>query len=368
VEVSVRSKGMASARTMQAMVLLTPGPCHTSDAVRSAAAAEDMNHRMPAFADLTAEIGLRLRRLAGGAHAPYVLGGSGTAAMEAMAASCVEAGPVLIVANGCYSERWAAIFAIHGIPHTLLSFPWTDPWRLDVIAQRLRRERYEAVLATHHETTSGRLNPVGALAQMAREHGARVMIDASSSLGAEALDFEGLHAVCGLANKCLHGLPGVSFVLCGVPPPDEPRRTYYLHLPMYAGDSAPLTPPVPALLAFRQALRELDDQGGPAARGERYARQAARVREALRGLGMTTPVPDTEASCALTMATVPDGWSAQEWLDANLERGFMLYGCKGVLEDRCFQVSTMGEVTDAMVDAWLDVAHDLARRGPRKPG
>lgn len=38
-------------------------------------------------------------------------------------------------------------------------------------------------------------------------------------------------------------------------------------------------------------------------------------------------------------------------LPENRERGFALYGCKGVLPERFFQVSNMGEVTDAPLDA-----------------
>lgn len=336
----------------------------TSPAVREAAAAQDLNHREPAFAELFPEVRARLSALSGGSHTAYVLGGSGTAAMEAMVTSCVVQGPVLIVANGYYGERLEAIFAIHGIPHKTLAFDWTSPWDLGAVESELARGGYEAVLATHHETTTGRLNPVHTLAGIARTHGVRVLVDAMSSLGADPLEFGQLDAVCASSNKCLHGLAGVSFVLARDSLPEVPRRTYYLHLPMYAGENPPLTPPVPMLMALRQALREFDAEGGQPARGSRYARQAACLRSGLRALGLDTLVPDDESSCALSVASVPHGWSAEAWLAANYAQGYALYHCKGPLRDGYFQVSTMGEVTDAMVSDWLSLAARLIEHGP----
>lgn len=336
----------------------------TSRTVREAACAEDLNHREPAFGELMGEVREGLRGLSGGTHTPYVLGGSGTAAMEAMVTSCVAKGPVLIVANGYYGERMDAMFEVHGIPHRTLAFDWMSPWDLGQVDSELASAAYEAVLATHHETTTGRLNPVGALAEIARRRGVRVLVDAMSSLGADPLDFGPLDAVCASSNKCLHGLAGVSFVLARHPLPDAPRRSYYLHLPMYAGGSPPLTPPVPMLMALRQALREFGDAGGQLARGARYARQAAVLRSGLRGLGLQTPVPDEAASSALTLASVPKGWSADTWLAANHAQGFALYHCKGPLRPMYFQVSTMGEVTDGMVSDWLSLVARLIERGP----
>ena len=67
----------------------------------------------------------------------------------------------------------------------------------------------------HHETTTGRLNELTALGEICRARGVELMVDGVSSFGAEALDFgdASLCAVAGTANKCLHGVPGASFVI-----------------------------------------------------------------------------------------------------------------------------------------------------------
>ncbi len=342
------------------MILLTPGPCMTSQAVRMAAALPDLNHREPEFAEVIRDVRSGLQSLAssqGAPMQPYLIGGSGTAAVEAMISSCIERGPALILANGYYSERLDAVFRVHNIPHETLRFGWLEPWDMERVAQRLKTKQFEAVLAVHHETTTGRLNPVEGLAKLAARYGARVLVDAVSSLGGDPLDLRGVDAVCSSANKCLHGLPGVSFVLLepGFAKAIEafPRRTYYLSLPMYEGENPPLTPPVPLLRALRQALAENAEQGGFAARHARYAQLAGRIRRTLAGKGYRFAVPEADASCTMTCATLPTGVCAEQWFELNHENGFELYRCKGELAERFFQVANMGELTDGMVDAWL---------------
>ena len=67
----------------------------------------------------------------------------------------------------------------------------------------------------HHETTTGRLNDLDAIGETCRRRGVTLLLDAVSSFGAERIDAGAwnLGALAGTANKCLHGAPGLSFVL-----------------------------------------------------------------------------------------------------------------------------------------------------------
>lgn len=341
-------------------VLLTPGPVMTSEEVRQAAAQPDMNHRDPAYIQLVQDVKQRLRSVypQTGPFVPYLLGGGGTVAMEAMLTSCVERGPVLVIANGYYSERLDAILHVYGVPCETLHFPWLDPWDLDVVREQLESQAYEAVVCVHHETTTGRLNPVEEVAVLAKERGCRVLVDAVSSFGADPLDVENVDAICSTANKCLQGLPGISFVLVRPSLADEMtgfrRRNYAMSLPMYAGDSPPITPPVPLLAALREALAEFEREGGIVARRARYQANSDRIRRGLKDLGLSFAIPERAMSCSLTTATVPRGMTYREWFDRNYQAGFMIYGCKGEMAEEFFQVSTMGLVTEEMVEAWLE--------------
>ncbi|HEY0867062.1 MAG TPA: aminotransferase class V-fold PLP-dependent enzyme, partial [Fimbriimonas sp.] len=346
------------------MILFTPGPCMTSHSVRQAAAWPDMNHHDPEYLEIVRETKSRLLGIHRGARdwVPYLLGGSGTAAVEAMVASCIDAGPVLVVENGYYSARIRDILEVHGIPYEVFRLGWMEPWTSDAIDRLDQKmgEGYEALLATHNETTLGRLNPVDEIGRRCRKHGVRCLVDAMSSFGADDLAFGNIDAVASSANKCLHGIPGLSFVLLEPSFAEEVRRyrrrSYYLSLPMYEGDAPPLTPPVPALRAFLQALHE---HPGQTVRQEQYGAKMEAVRAGLGRLGLDFAVKAAESSCTLCCPTLPAGWTVERWLKANRVQGFVLYTCKGNLRDRYFQVSAMGETTPGQFDRWLEVVRGL---------
>ena len=339
----------------------------TSEAVRQAAAAPDLNHRDPEYLALVREVRARLVSVYQGTATgwrPHLIGGSGTAAVEAMITSCVGSGPVLVVENGYYSARIREILEVHRIPYRPLSFEWEQPINVGLIAKKLREERFEALVMTHDETTLGRLNPVAEVAAVCVSEGVRVLVDAMSSFGADELELHGVHAVAASANKCLHGLPGVGFVLVADALSEAmsafPRRIYYLHLPMLAGENPPLTPPVPAMQALRQALRE--NPGGQKQRAASYREKAALLRRELAGRGFEFAVPHGESSLAVLSPTLPPGWSYDRWFEANYAAGFVLYGTKAHLRERFFQVSVMGETTVEHLTQWLEVVDRLLDR------
>jgi 2-aminoethylphosphonate-pyruvate transaminase len=56
------------------------------------------------------------------------------------------------------------------------------------------------------------------------------------------------------------------------------------------------TPPTHSLIAFRQALIELEEEGGPAKRYERYLNNAKIAREGFGSMGFRELVPPDEQS------------------------------------------------------------------------
>lgn len=350
------------------MILLTPGPCMTSESVRQAAAVPDMNHRDPAFIEILRDTKQRLLRVYDDTQTgwrPYLIGGSGTAAVEAMITSCVKSGPVLLIDSGYYSGRVRSKFEAHEIPFSIFEASIEEEIDFDALNRALGSGRFEALVTTHHETSTGRLHDIAKIGALCDRHGVKVLVDAMSSFGADAIDFTTLHAVSSSANKCLHGLPGASFVLVredvAVSMPSVRARTVYLSLPLYEGDSPPLTPPVPILNALRQALLELGT-GLAASRRAEYQRRANLLREGLENRGFQFLAPEGRMSCSLTTASIPAGWSADEWFQANLEAGFMIYMTKGELREKWFQVANMGEIAVEHLRLWLAAVDDLLTR------
>src|SRR5215468_7695362 len=200
-------------------VLLNPGPANTSRAVREALLTPDLCHREPEFFEMMRECRVRLVRVAGAtpAFAAVLFAGSGTAAVEAAVCSAVPRDrSLLVVVNGVYGDRLMKIAQAHGIPVEAVTYDHTTPVDpADVEAAFRRTPGLSHVALVHHETTTGLLNPVGDVARVAARVGRRVIVDAMSSLFGEPLDVaaDGIDFVTASANKCLQGIPGVSFVL-----------------------------------------------------------------------------------------------------------------------------------------------------------
>jgi 2-aminoethylphosphonate-pyruvate transaminase len=328
----------------------------------------DLCHRESEFFDLQDEARRRLLAaysLDPAQWAAVLMTASGTAAVESMVAALVpRSGRLLIVENGVYGERIALICAQYGIAHERVVGDWMQPPNYAAIAARLasspRNSGFTHVAIVHHETTTGRLNDLRALAGLSREHGAALLVDAVSSFGAEAIDFTepALSAVAATANKCLHGVPGAAFVIARRKElQNAVSRTYYLDLArlgrLQDERNTPFTPAVQAYYALVEALREYEEQGGRAVRYDRYAALAERVRSGLAALGVTASIPAAESSVVLRAYNLPAGVSYAQLHDGLKADGFVIYAGQGNLSKSLFRISTMGNLTPADIDRLL---------------
>ncbi len=149
--------------TARAPRLLNPGPVTMTERVRRALASEDVCHREPEFKALVGSVRERLAAVYGEkGYTPVLLGGSGTAAVEAMLSLVAKNETSLVVANGVYGERIAAMLKAQGKAHEVVSSAWTSGIDLDGAERALAKGSFGHVLTVHHETTTGRLNDVAA--------------------------------------------------------------------------------------------------------------------------------------------------------------------------------------------------------------
>jgi len=355
-------------------ILLNPGPVTLTERVRAALTREDVCHREPEFAALTRELRQGLEGVypaARGRFTAVLLSGSGTCAVEAMLASLVPRnGKVLVVANGVYGERMAAMVRAHGRGLVEARAEWLAPMDLAAAERALSADSgITHVAAVQHETTTGRLNDVAALAALCRRHEKPLLLDGVSSFAGETIDFAAwpLAAVAGTANKCLHAVPGVCFVLVenGLLAANAPREapSVYLDLFRYVepqrGGSSPYTQAVHACFALQEALRELADQGGWHARHERYRALTGRIRSALAELGVAPLLPAAESSALLTAYRLPPGHTYPTLHDALKAAGFVIYAGQGNLGDEIFRIAVMGDVRDDDVDRLLTPFADV---------
>jgi 2-aminoethylphosphonate-pyruvate transaminase len=340
------------------MILLNPGPVTLSERVRRSLLNPDLCHREVEFFDLQDEIRTGLLAVYGLKVAEWtavLMTGSGTAAVDSMIASVPPADArVLVLENGVYGERMAQMCAQYRIAHETLKGAWLDAPDVGAVAERLARGAFTHLAVVHHETTTGRLTDINALGRLCAAQGVQLLLDGVSSFGAEAIEFgtSCLTAVAATANKCLHGVPGVSFVLARrTALRDAVSRTYYLDLARLARlqdqRNTPFTPAVHGYYGLQEALREYQEQGGRAARYQRYAELAEQVRSGLARLGIAGLLAPADSSVVLRAYHLPHGISYPVLHDALKADGFVIYAGQGDLSRTLFRISTMGEIAPA---------------------
>jgi 2-aminoethylphosphonate-pyruvate transaminase len=349
------------------MILLNPGPVNVSPRVTAALARGDLCHREPEAYALLDRIRTRLCEafVPRDAFTAVLVSGSGTAALEMAVTSVLSpAGRLVVVANGVYGERIAAMAAAARLAHTVVQADWTAPPDLAAIEHAVRAPDVEAVALVHHETTTGLLNPVAAIGAIARRHRKLVLVDSISGLGGDALAPDAVDLVVGTANKCIQGLPGMAFVLVRSDVlarlATHPTRSVYLALATYVRNPMPFTPAVQAAYALDEALAELLEEG-VAARHARYARAAAQLRAGFARLDLACVLPAALRSSSITALRFPAGRTYAALHDGLKARGFVVYEGQGRLARDVFRVANMGHLGADDFDAFLTALGEVLR-------
>lgn len=339
-------------------VLLNPGPACTTPTVRRALLTPDLCHREPEFFQVMRQVREQLVELAGGADewSAVIFSGSGTAAVEAVIASALPPGRrLLVIDNGVYGDRMRQMAAAHGLPHRMLHYGWTEAPRAEDVERMFREDPELSHLAVvHHETTTGILNPVEGLAEACRRHGRSLIVDAMSSFGGEPLDVRalGIDYLVSSSNKCLQGMPGLSFVIArraGLEAlASVPARSVYLNLHQQwqaeEADNTPFTPAIQVVFALRQALEELRAEGLEN-RFRRYRECARVLREGAEALGLQMIVPPEHRSKTLTTFALPEGVRYEALHDAMKRRGYVIYAGQADLKNWAFRIANLGTLT-----------------------
>ncbi len=365
---------------MARTILLNPGPVTLTPRVRAALGRGDWCHREPEFAALVRSINARLAGVYADLASGYdavLLTGSGSAAVEAMLVSFApRERTTLVLANGVYGERMARMLAAHGRPHAVLAHDWLAPVSIPRLEEALANNRaISHVAVVHHETTTGRLNDLEAIGRVCQAWGVGLLLDGVSSFGAERIagrDWN-LVAVAATANKCLHGAPGLSFVLARrelwQQAASATSSVYFdlhaYHAAQHAEGYSPFTQAVQVAFALDAALAGHAQEGGWQARLATYRARAVHVAETLEARGVTTLLPVSEFGSVLWSYQLPGRLTYTSLHDALKRRGFIIYAGQGRLAPGIFRIAHMGDIGTADLDR-LSAALRAALPGRRR--
>jgi 2-aminoethylphosphonate-pyruvate transaminase len=365
-------------------LLFTPGPLTTSLGVKQAML-HDAGSWHYEFNELVRDIRSKLIALASLTPADgydvVLMQGSGTFGVESVIGSVIPPqGKLLVIANGAYGERIAQMAVRLGIPHQVLRFAddtSADPTAIDRALAEDASLSYVAVV--HCETTTGLLNPIEAIGRDVQRRQRVFIVDAMSSFGALPIDLKGAGVgyLVSSPNKCLEGVPGFSFVFA--------QRANLLATAGWARSLSldllgqlqgfekngqfRYTPPTHSILAFAEALRELEAEGGVAARRRRYEANHRRLLQGMKAMGFRPYLPPETLSCIITaFHSPPDSrFEFAKFYRGLADRGFIIYPGK-LTQAETFRIGTIGRIFESDIERLVAVVREcMQEMGIRLP-
>jgi aspartate aminotransferase-like enzyme len=299
--------------------LMTAGPTPLPPEVSLVMAEPMLYHRAPAFVDVYASALERLKRVFGTENEVQVFAASGSGAMTSAAANLVRPGqPVLVASCGKFGQRWAELSDAYGGD----TVHWETEWGSRVEPAGLERllgenPGVDVVFTTLSETSTGVVNDVRELGEVAHRHDALIVVDAVSGLGAVPIpqDEWDIDVVVSGSQKALMAPPGLAFASANeralAYAADTPSSRFYFDWARTVSGQrkdppdSPFTPAVGLVAALDAALGMILDEGLENV----YARHrilGRACREAVQALDLDLFGPEDENANVVTAIRLPD--------------------------------------------------------------
>ena len=349
-----------------------PGPTEVRPEILAALTRPLIEHRGREFQAMFARIetGLRDSLLTG--RPVYVSTSSATGLME-LGIRNTPPGRILALVNGGFAERFAQVAESCERDVERLTVPYGVAHDLDAVERKLAEEKWTAVTVTHSETSTGGLNDVRAVAELAHRYGAILLVDSVSGAGGAELmvDSWGLDFIFTGSQKAFAMPPGLSFAVASADFVERARtvrdRGYYFDIVQFdefaAKNETPSTPATSLLYALDAQLADIMREGIER-RWERHIRMrdmthswVERSAERL-DLELGILAPEGQRSPTITVVTLPPNISGGDVCRGVAERGYTIGPGYGKLRNTTIRIGHMGDHTPERLARCLEVCED----------
>jgi alanine-glyoxylate transaminase/serine-glyoxylate transaminase/serine-pyruvate transaminase len=280
---------------------------------------------------------------------------TGSAGMEAALVNVIEPGDEVVVCiNGVFGERMRDIIERAKGRPVVVEAKWGEAIDRNKIEAALKSCQPRALSVVHAETSTGVLQDLSGLAEMAHARDALLIVDAVTSLAGHpvGVDRQGIDICYSGTQKCIGAPPGLAPITFNERALDCIRsrrskvQSWYLDITMverYWGDDRTYhhTAPISMNYALREALR-LIHQEGLAARWARHELNHRALVAGIEAMGLSMAVAPEQRLWSLNAVSVPDGVDdarvRAHLLEANIEIG----GGLGPLKGRIWRIGLMG--------------------------
>jgi aspartate aminotransferase-like enzyme len=336
--------------------LMTAGPTPLPPAVSQAMAEPMVYHRAPAFVEVYARSLRRLKTVFQTENEVLMFAASGSGAMESAVANLVRRGETAVVAScGKFGERWAELCEAYGADTVHFETEWgsrIDPAELDRVLGE--NEGAELVFTTLSETSTGVVNDLKALTEVAHAHGALIAADAVSAVGAIPINQDewGIDVVVTGSQKALMAPPGLAFASVGTAALERAAgspgtRLYFDWRLTHEGQlkdppDSPFTPAVGLVKALDVALGMIEEEGLVQV-FERHRLLGRATRAAAKALDLDLLGPEDDNANVATAIRLPEGIDGAQVPKLMRDKfGITIAGGQGRLKGRIARIAHCG--------------------------
>jgi len=342
-------------------LLMGPGPSNPDPRVLAAMTANPVGHLDPYFVEV-------MDRTMGALRAVYrtenhhtlPISATGSAGLETIMMNLLEPGDSAIVCViGYFGQRLAEMARRAGADVRTIEVAQGEVVDPAQVAAALEQRPAKLVAFVHAETTTGALQPIAPMVEVARRYGALVAIDCVTSLGGVPIEIDamGVDAAGSCSQKCIGAPPGLAPITVGPRAMEAVRArkhkptTWYFDLSLlfqYWGEKSGArtrafhhTAPVAMIYGFHEALRLILEEGLEA----RWARHQTAHEALVAGLdrlGLSLFPPPANRCPTINVVNTPPGVDEAKVRRRLLEMGVEMSGGLGALAGKVWRVGVMG--------------------------
>ncbi|MDR3281217.1 MAG: alanine--glyoxylate aminotransferase family protein [Synergistaceae bacterium] len=343
-------------------LVMVPGPTPVARSIQQAMGRETISFNDPGlvaeFNALVADL-VSIWRCDGIA---FVVAGSGTMAMEMGITNVTAKGDrVLLCSNGHFGERFIDICSRKGFDIEVLRPPkWGLSVTVDEVDKKLSGSKFDVLVITHIETSTGVEFPLRELTRMMRSKHPEtlIVVDGVASMGGvEAYMDWGIDVMLSCSQKCFGISPGLALLWASeraiarrrsMPPLAESYVDFEKWIPVmkdtmkYWG-----TPPVNMIWALIEAMRIIKEEGLEN-RFKRHRAYAAAIRKTISAMGFKSGAEENVASPTVTVGLYPEacGLDDAAFRNAVYDEGAHIAGCLGDFAGKGFRIGHMGNIDE----------------------
>ncbi len=354
------------------MKLFMVGPVACRPEVLEEMRRQMFSHRSKEYKELHQQTVQRLQKFLETKNKVFLFPSSGSGVMEATVRNCIEQ-RMLCCVTGEFGKRYANVGESNGKIVERLEVELGKPVTSESLDKKLSSvPDVEAVAITYNETSVGLLNPLQELAEVVKEHGKLLFVDAVSAMGGVELKVDewGIDVCFASSQKCFGVPPGLAVASVSEEALERSERAknkgWYFDFKLYEKyqeeeSSTHMTPPIPQILALNKELELIEAEGGKQKRLEFCFKRMRKIREGVESLGLSLFPERGYESPTVACVNAPGKISGPEIYVRMRERGFELAKGYGELKERTFRIGNMGYIRLEDIDEMFRALGEVLR-------